>query len=115
MFGFGLKDKSKKLLNDHFDCEGYWTTSWLNSIVSQGKAQGYNEYDVVIWYWITDQGFLINTWKDHESQESKMDIYRGIQDTLSKIDEIKHLAHQDTGYQAKLDEISEASEILKTK
>ena len=42
MFGFGLKDKSKKVLEEIFELYEP-TPSWLSSIVKQGKPQDYNE------------------------------------------------------------------------
>ena len=74
MFGFGLKDKSKKVLNNHFKREGGWTPSWLNSIVNDGKIQGYNEYDVAIWYLITEWQWMIDTWKNRGRKTEKQKI-----------------------------------------
>ena len=114
MFGFGLKDKSKKVLNEHFNREGAWTPSWLNSVVSQGKSQGYNEYDVVIWYLINDWKWTIDTWKDRgtDSESTKQRLYKEIQEEIELANQIKHLAHQDTGLETKVDEIKRESEQL---
>ena len=30
----------------------------------RGKSQGYNEYDVVVWYLLNDWQWSIDTWKD---------------------------------------------------
>ena len=114
MFGFGLKDKAKKILNNHFNRDGGWTPSWLNSVVSQGKDQGYNEYDVVIWYLLTDWQWSIDTWKDRDdSPETKERIYDEIIDEIKLLKQISHLAHEDTGFQVKVNEIEELSKLLK--
>jgi hypothetical protein len=114
MFGLSLKDKSKKVLNEHFKMEGGWTPSWLNSLVSQGKNQGYNEYDVAIYYKLNSMEWLINVWKDHEtaSAEEKQKIYKGIHEDISLIYEIQHLAHADTDFLERLSQIVKKSEIL---
>mgnify|MGYP000107431421 FL=1 len=114
MFGFGLKGKAKKILNNHFNREGGWTPSWLNSIVSQGKSQGYNEYDVVIWYLITDWQWSIDTWKDiDDSPETTNRLYEEINEEIELLNQISHLAHEDTGFHSKVIEIKEASKLLK--
>lgn len=115
MFGFGLKDKSKKILNEHFNKGGGWTPSWLNSIVSQGKSQGYNEYDVAVWYLITEWQWLIDMESNKETEsgkENKKRIYHAIQKEIELTNKIKHLAHQDTGFEEKIDAINKSLKYL---
>ena len=114
MFGFGLKDKAKKILNNHFNRDGGWTPSWLNSIVSRGKSQGYNEYDVVVWYLLNDWQWSIDTWKDrHDAPETRNEILQDITKEIDLLNQISHLAHQDTGFQSKVNEIQESLKLLK--
>jgi hypothetical protein len=115
MFGFGLKDKSKKVLNNHFKREGAWTPSWLNSIVNDGKIQGYNEYDVAIWYLITDWQWMIDTWKNRgeEDKETKDRIFQEINDEIVLVNEISHLANADTGFKERVAELAKYSLALK--
>jgi|TARA_B100001250_G_C19775066_1_gene779155 hypothetical protein len=114
MFGFGLKDKTKKVLNNHFKREGAWTPSWLNSVVNDGKLQGYNEYDAAIWYLITDWQWMIDTWKNRgaEDKETKDRIFKEIHDEIALVDAISHLAHEDTGFQSRIADIARDAQQL---
>ena len=53
MFGFSLKEKTIKLLENeigHFNP----TKKWLDHIIKIGKPQEFNEYDVAINYLMTE-------------------------------------------------------------
>ena len=62
MFGFSLKEKTIKLLENeigHFNP----TKKWLDHIIKIGKPQEFNEYDVAINYLMTEWEFKINQCK----------------------------------------------------
>ena len=94
MFGFGLKDKSKKVLEEIFELYRP-TPSWLSSIVKQGKPQDYNEYDVAIWYMINEWEFLINTRSDNLWIEE-------MNKQIEAVNKISKFAHKDTGFESRI-------------
>ena len=110
MFGFGLKDKAKKILENDIGVF-FPTQSWLNSIVKQGKPQGYNEYDVAIWYLITDWEFEIDN--AIRTGDSKEYWHQEIHSQREKLRKIEHLAHQDTNFLDKINQIIKKSKELK--
>ena len=110
MFGFGIKDKAKKILENQI---GIFepTSSWLNSIVTQGKQQDYNEYDVAIWYCITEWKFEIDN--AINTNFNRGYYYTQIKAQMENLKEIEKSAHQDTGYELEIKKISEKLEELK--
>jgi hypothetical protein len=114
MFGFGLKDKAKKILEDDIGVFSP-TPSWLNHIVSEGKKQEYNEYDIAICYCITEWDFEIDQAIKFDS--NKEYIHQQIKSQREKLSKIEHLAHQDLTFQdlsfrKKIDQIVKKSEEL---
>tara|TARA_Y100000768_G_C23955511_1_gene672550 strand:- start:843 stop:1157 length:315 start_codon:yes stop_codon:yes gene_type:complete len=97
MFGFGLKDKSKKVLEEIFELYGP-TPSWLSSIVKQGKPQDYNEYDVAIWY-------MINEWEFQINQNSDNLWIEQMNKQIEAVNKISKFAHKDTGFESRISSI----------
>ena len=97
MFGFGLKDKSKKVLEETFG-EHNPTPSWLSSIIKEGRPQEYNEYDVGIWYMITEWEFQINNNSDNLWIDN-------INDQIKAVNKISDYAHHDTGFESRIKNI----------
>jgi len=112
MFGFSLKDKAKKILENDI---GIYrpTSSWLNHIVRQGKPQEYNEYDVAIYFCMTEWEFNMDHALQHGDKESKKHWYKTIHSQIKLLRKIEHLAHQDLPFRARIDQIIKKSEELK--
>jgi hypothetical protein len=112
MFGFGLKDKAKKIIENDIGHYGPWS-GWLSRIVSQGKKKGYNEYDVVVMYLLTQWEFDINHAITLESdKEHKDSLYKRIHIEKDNFNKIKHLVHSDLDYRERFDNIIKQSEEL---
>ena len=97
MFGFGLKDKSKKVLEENFQYSSP-TASWLKSIVKQGQPQDYNEYDVAIWYMITEWEFQLNNNSENLWVEK-------MNEEIEAVNKISNFAHKDTGFESRVSAI----------
>ncbi|MDC0426402.1 hypothetical protein OAM08_00225 [Pelagibacteraceae bacterium] len=114
MFGFSLKDKAKKILeNDigHFNP----TNSWLNHIIKQGNSQDFNEYDVVINYLMTDWEFKINevlNRPDAFKKEIRKSWYKSINSEMKKFKLIEHKAHQDLDFRDRCKDLIKKSKFL---
>ena len=57
---------------------------------------------------------MIDTWKDRDdSPETNARLYKEITEEIELLNQISHLAHEDTGFQIKVDEIEKLSKLLK--
>ena len=112
MFGFGLKDKAKKILENDIGIHRP-TPSWLNHIVREGKKQEYNEYDVAIYYCMTEWEFYIDqSLKLNSSKEIKQIHYKNIHSQRNNLKKIEHLAHQDMPFSDRINQIIKNSKTL---
>ena len=109
MFGFGLKDKAKKILENDIGVF-FPTQSWLNSIVKQGKSQNFNEYDVVINYCMTEWEFEIT--QAIKFGDNKEYLHQQIHSQREKLRKIEHLAHPDLDYRERVNQIIKKSKEL---
>ena len=111
MFGFGLKDKAKKILENDIGVHRP-TPSWLNSIVKQGKKQNFNEYDIAINYCMTEWEFYINETIRHGNNKEYW--YQQIQSQRENLRKIEHLAHSDLDYRERVNQIiNKSKELIK--
>ena len=116
MFGFSLKDKAKKILENDI---GHYnpTNSWLNHIIKLGKLQEYNEYDVVIMYLMTEWEFKINQCierPDDFGKEIRKSWYESINSERKKFKLMEHKAHQDLDFRDRCSRIlKDSKNILK--
>tara|TARA_B100000886_G_scaffold97076_1_gene64424 strand:+ start:734 stop:1084 length:351 start_codon:yes stop_codon:yes gene_type:complete len=114
MFGFSLKEKTIKLLEDeigHFNP----TKKWLDHIIKIGKPQEFNEYDVAINYLMTEWEFKINQCKDNPDmfgKEIRKSWYKTINQERKKFAKIEHLAHQDLDFRDRSARIIKNSKSL---
>ena len=112
MFGFGLKDKAKKILENDIGVHRP-VPSWLNSIVKQGKKQNFNEYDIAINYCMTEWEFNIDqALKLDFDKEIKETYYKNIQSQRHNLKKIEHLAHQDMPVSDRINQIIKDSKKL---
>ena len=112
MFGFSLKDKAKKILENDIGIHRP-TPSWLNHIVKQGNQQEFNEYDVVINYCMTEWEFNIDqSLKLNSSKEIKQIHYKNIHSQRNNLKKIEHLAHQDMPFSDRINQIIKNSKTL---
>ena len=114
MFGFSLKDKAKKILENDI---GHYnpTNSWLNHVIKQGKPQEFNEYDVVINYLMTDWEFKINQCLESPNifkKEIRKAWYKTIHSERKKFSTMEHLAHQDLNFRDRCSQIIKNSKTL---
>ena len=112
MFGFGLKDKAKKILENNIGVHRP-TPSWLNHIVKIGKQQDFNEYDVAINYCMTEWEFNIDQCLTRDfDKEIKEMHYKNIQSQRKNLKKIEHLAHQDMPFTDRINQIIKNSKKL---
>jgi hypothetical protein len=116
MFGFSLKDKTKKLLENEFKNFNP-TNSWLNHIIKQGKPQEFNEYDVAINYLMTEWEFKIQQCKENPEmfgKEIRKSWLKTIKSERKIFKLIEHKAHQDLDFRDRCARIiKEAEKVLK--
>jgi|TARA_B100000315_G_scaffold242086_1_gene263842 hypothetical protein len=111
MFGFGLKDKAKKILENDIGIRRP-TQSWLNHIVKQGKPQDFNEYDVVINYCMTEWEYSIDRAMRSDDKELKILSHKMIHSERDSLRKIEHLAHPDLDYRERVNQIIKKSKEL---
>ena len=116
MFGFGLKDKTKKVLEKEFNHFNP-TIRWLNHIIKQGNSQDFNEYDVAINYLMTDWEFKIQQCRDNPDvfgKEIKKSWLKTIKTEIKLLKLVEHKAHQDLDFRDRCKKIiTEAEVVLK--
>jgi hypothetical protein len=116
MFGFSLKEKAKKILENDI---GHYnpTSSWLNSIIKQGSSQEFNEYDVVINYLMTDWEFKINQCLENPDlfgKEIRKTWANTIKSERKRFEFFEHKAHQDLDFRDRCSRIlKDSKKILK--
>ena len=95
MFGFGLKAKVERVIEDDFN---YLVSDiqrlTFNGLVSQGKAMDQNEYSISIFYMMIMMNSLADPMKGHERDEKgQKDVEDFIQLHSQNILKVIHLAN----------------------
>ena len=94
MFGFGLKAKAEKIVEENL---GYFVSPMFrnrfNHIVSLGKSSGKNEYSIAIEFVLYSAEHLESVWSEETGKVTKKEIIQDIKERCRDIELAIHLSN----------------------